>query len=113
MDTGEHRAPRRLFATGLILSIAVLAAGCGRTSGRAPRTYTRSAPRDPLAEARYILEGYVDGRSDRSDEELIPGIVAAAREVDPVKAALLEQGFADIAAATNRAAAAKGVLDEL
>lgn len=114
MDKSRGRITHHLVLTTLIVAVAVVSPGCGGNGGRPKRTYSRTDARNPIAEAKFILEGYVAGRGDDSDQMLVPGIVAAAREADPAKADVIERGFADIKARPAAAATiAKKVLDLL
>lgn len=110
--------PPRLFAIGLMLCTCqaslVAAAGCSGKGGREPRTYTRSGPRDPVAEARMLLEAYRNGQSLGSEQELFDELIAATKDVAPVKATVIERAFTEIQKRPGDAAMiAKRTLGEL
>lgn len=95
----------------LLATCSVISAGCGSGPTWKEKTYTRTAPREPLAEAKEMLTRFVNGYPVGNDDALlVPDIVAELRKVDAEKADLFEKGFDRLRERPSDAAAAAAAL---
>jgi hypothetical protein len=83
------------------VAVAVLALCCGLVGceNEKPKVESVEAPTpDPVAEAKAILNNYVNGMPVTSEAESFPDIVQRVRKVDSAKADILDKGFKEILA---------------
>lgn len=102
---------------GCLLSLVVIVAcgtigpGCGSGPTWREKVHARTAPREPLAEAREMLTRFVDGQPVGDDDALlVPEIVAELRKVDAEKADVFEAGFQRLRESRGDTAAAAAAL---
>ncbi len=102
----------RMLAVAVLLGLPC-AAGCG--GGVQERDIEVSSANDPLAEPRSLLARYAEGQAIGSESMGYPALVENVRKLDPQRADILEQGFADLQAASpaKRKALAAKLLEDL
>ena len=107
--------PGRLLALFVVVGFTALVTGCGTGPTWKEKTYTRTAHREPLNEAREMLARFVVGDPVGDDDALLaPDIVIELRKVAPEKAELFEKGFERLRKSRgNTAAVAASLLKQL
>lgn len=99
----------------LLGNILLFGIGCNPGSGVEEKTIQVSADNDPLNEPRSILKRYAEGQSLGSEVEGFPDIVKRIEAIDPERAQILKDGFAEIqeASASERKALAAELLKKI
>ena len=99
----------------LLGSILLIGSGCNSGSGVEEKTIKVSANNDPLNEPRSILKRYAEGQSLGREVDGFPDIVKRVEAIDPERAQLLKDGFAEIkeASASERKALAAELLKQI
>ncbi|QEG38749.1 hypothetical protein [Roseimaritima ulvae] len=102
----------RYLVAGLLLCGPCLI-GCG--GGVKEQDIQVSSANDPLSEPRSLLARYAEGQAIGSEAMGYPALVENVRKTDPARADILEQGFADLQAASpaKRKSIAEKLLEDL
>ncbi|MBA4188488.1 MAG: hypothetical protein C0467_10825 [Planctomycetaceae bacterium] len=103
----------RAICFGSVASLAALLVGCN-PPGKIKEEVIDVPQNPPISQAKQLLEAYAKGQPLGSEASSYDQLVADVRKTDPVRADVLEKGFAELRKPNaNTAAKAKEMLKEL